>query len=176
MSFGNPIGSGRMAADAIAVPPPPPSEITPWMRPSATIRSSSRGAAPAIADTHSPRSPRATSPGRSMSPAAATSARVMSAGTTASLPVPTSISSTAWPRARIRSATNACSRPFVSSVPMTAIVAMSLFHAGHGRRPSGVFSGMFLNWRVSSGSDCSKASRSRLDAPTNPTTSVCSFT
>ena len=35
MSFGKPSGSARIPEVAMAVPPPPPSEITPSMRPSA---------------------------------------------------------------------------------------------------------------------------------------------
>ena len=69
-----------------AVPPPPPSEITPSILPSTARRLSSRGAAAAIAPTHSPRSPRAV-----MVEKSSTDPRSMSGLTTGAESVPTSI-------------------------------------------------------------------------------------
>ena len=122
ISFGKPSGSTRIAAVPMAVPPPPPSEITPSILPSAASFSNKTGAAFDIATTHSPRSRFAISGARSSPAAAATSSRVMSGVTDGGPPLPTSINSAACPRSRINPATKACSSPFESRVPRTAMV------------------------------------------------------
>ena len=62
MTFGSPSGSARMAAVPIAVPPDPPSDSTPCIRPSAASRESVTAAAPAMASTIAPRSPEPEAP------------------------------------------------------------------------------------------------------------------
>ena len=81
MSLGKPSGSARMPAVAMAVPPPPPSEITPSMRPSACSLARTTGAACDIAATASPRSCRARIAGRSRPASAAASSRETSGAT-----------------------------------------------------------------------------------------------
>ena len=124
MSFGKPIGKARIAAVPRAVPPPPPSEMTPSIFSSATSWASRTGAALDMATTHSPRSCWSISGWRSSPADWATSKRVMSGVICGSAPVPRSISKVVCPRLRMRSATKACSWPFESRVPITAMVAM----------------------------------------------------
>ena len=78
ISLGNPMGKARMAAVPIAVPPPPPREISPWIRPVATSCDTTNGAAFTMAATASPRSRLAASAENSIPAAAVTSLRVMS--------------------------------------------------------------------------------------------------
>ena len=127
ITFGNPIGNARIAAVAIAVPPPPPREITPSIFFSVTSRDSTIGAPSDIAATASPRSRFATSAFKSFPAACATSKRVMSGFSCASSKMPTSIIKQLCPRLRICCATNACSCPLVSMVPRIAIVAIGQF-------------------------------------------------
>ena len=94
MTLGKPIGNARIAAVPIAVPPPPPNEMTPWIFFSATRRDSTTGAPLDIAATVSPRSRLATSASKSTSAAAATSRRVMSGLSLGAPSAPTSITST----------------------------------------------------------------------------------
>ena len=124
MSFGKPIGKARIAAVPRAVPPPPPSEMTPSIFLSATSWASRTGAALDMATTHSPRSCWSISGCRSRPAALATWKRVMSGVTCGSVPVPKSMSTGVCPRLWIRSATKACSWPLESRVPITAMVAM----------------------------------------------------
>ncbi len=105
ITLGKPMGSARIAAVPMAVPPPPPSEITPSILPASTSFVRMAAAAWAMAVTLSPRSLRATSRVRSTCPAAATSSREMSGFTTGGVRQPTSISTVRCPRARINSAT-----------------------------------------------------------------------
>jgi hypothetical protein len=65
MTFGNPMGNARMAAVPMAVPPPPPREMTPSILFSRASLSSSAGAPRDIASTASPRSRFATTFARS---------------------------------------------------------------------------------------------------------------
>ena len=65
MSFGTPTGSVRIAAVPIAVPPPPPIETTPSMRPSRWSRAATSAAPRAAAAIASPRSSRARRAARS---------------------------------------------------------------------------------------------------------------
>src|SRR5436190_9931147 len=124
ITLGNPIGRARIAAVPIAVPPPPPSEMTPSIFFSAASRPSTRGAPFDIAATVSPRSRRATSAPRFIPAAAAISCRVTSGLSFGSPSAPTSMINTWCPRSLIRLATKACSSPLVSIVPRIAIVAI----------------------------------------------------
>ena len=80
------------------------------------------GAAWLMATTHSPRSWRAMSGARSMPADAARSSRVMSGVTVGAVDVPTSMRRAQWPFSLMKSARKACSAPFVSRVPRTAMV------------------------------------------------------
>ena len=125
ISLGKPIGSARIAAVAMAVPPPPPSEITPSIfflaRPVARAR-------PARLSTW--RRPLRRGPSlrparrNPLPPALATSSRVMSGLNLGGSSAPTSMTRTWCPRRLISSATKACSSPLVSIVPRTAMVAI----------------------------------------------------
>ena len=105
MSLGKPTGSARMADVQMAVPPPPPNEITPSTRPSRCNRARTNGAARVIRATASPRSRRTTTAARSAPASRATSSREISASSVAGPSVPTSMSSTECPCSRMRSAT-----------------------------------------------------------------------
>jgi hypothetical protein len=113
-----------MAAVPIAVPPPPPSEMTPSMRFSSASLANTIGAPRDIAATASPRSRLATSAARSTPAALATSSRLISGVIFGASSVPTSMIKTPCPCWRMQSATNACSTPFVSMVPRMAMVGM----------------------------------------------------
>ena len=63
MSFGTPMGSARIAAVPTAVPPPPPIETMPSIRPSRWSRAATSAAPRAITAMASPRSFRARSDG-----------------------------------------------------------------------------------------------------------------
>ena len=109
MSLGNPSGSARMPAVPIAVPPPPPSEITPSIVPASASFARNAGTAAAIAATQAPRSVRS-----AMVEKSSTSSRLMSGLAVGGSSVPTSMRNGVWPRPAIRRATNSSSCPLLS--------------------------------------------------------------
>ena len=125
ISLGKPSGSARMPAVAMAVPPPPPSEMTPSMLPSRVqLRENRPARACDIAATRFaaivPRDERREiEPGERGDFLARDVRRELRRAVGADVD-----DERAWPRARICSATKPCSSPLVSMVPRRAMVGM----------------------------------------------------
>jgi hypothetical protein len=101
ITFGMPSGRARITAVAIAVPPLPPSDNTPAMRPSAASRDISAGAARVMPSTITPRSACARRSPRFTPPSAATVSASTSTAHCGSPRPPTFTISTSCPRSRM---------------------------------------------------------------------------